>query len=410
MVTQKGDQFIVGRKAHNHQAQPGAAVVSKITASMKEKAAENVYKSASAIVTEVLLEHVNSGPCPSLPKMSCLTRATNRFRQKNRPQDPTDLEFELQEDRVAENFFKADINVRDRRHFIFATDEQIHLLSKAKTWYADATFKLCRSPFKQLFSINAFVKSGEDTKQLPLAFALMSGRKKRNYKAILQRLKEIVGEVRVDNIVIDFESAMWGAFRRVFPGINITGCLFHWTQAIWRKVQELGLQTAYANDRNAHDYIKKLMALPFLPADRIREIFDVMKTRATSQPLSQLVTYIENTWFDNPNWNETSWSVYMSPIRTNNDVEGWQNAINRRAGGRSGLPFYQLINLLNSEAQIAHLQVRLVSEGKLRRIQRKKYVALQRRIFKAWDDYSDGEITTEQLLRVCSHLNGPVTS
>ena len=33
--------------------------------------------------------------------------------------------------------------------------------------------------------------------------------------------------------------------RAVFPGVNIHGCLFHYTQAIYRKVCEFGLVNAY---------------------------------------------------------------------------------------------------------------------------------------------------------------------
>lgn len=42
--------------------------------------------------------------------------------------------------------------------------------------------------------------------------------------------------------MVDFEAAMWRAIQDRFPGFIIQGCAFHWTQAVFRKVQELGLQ------------------------------------------------------------------------------------------------------------------------------------------------------------------------
>ena len=75
-------------------------------------------------------------------------------------------------------------------------------------------------------------------------------------------------------------------------------------------------------------------------------------------------------------------------VRTNNDIEGWHNSLNRRAGGRVHLPFYLLIQLLHRESSVYTVQVRLVNARKLQRIQRKKYRALQARIFGYWEDYS----------------------
>ena len=96
---------------------------------------------------------------------------------------------------------------------------------------------IVRKPFCQLWSIHAFIRIEEQTKQVPLLFVLMSSRKKRDYKAILSKLKEILpANPAVNEVMADFESSVWRAFSSIFPDARIVGCCFHWTQAVWRKV------------------------------------------------------------------------------------------------------------------------------------------------------------------------------
>ena len=81
------------------------------------------------------------------------------------------------------------------------------------------------------------------------------------------------------------------------------------------------------------------------------------------------------------------WSVYQQAIRTNNNIEGWHNALNRGKGGQSGLSMYSLIELLEREARLTAVTIRLVSKRKLKRVQRKQYRNLQAKLFDSWEQY-----------------------
>jgi len=109
------------------------------------------------------------------------------------------------------------------------------MLSKAKSWYIDGTFKLVKHPFQQLFTINAFMRTND----------------------------------------------------KHFPDVRIKGCVFHWTQALWRKIQELGLQHQYQNEQGTYLYLRKFMALLFLPEDEISPMFERLGLQATTAPLKQ---------------------------------------------------------------------------------------------------------------------------
>jgi len=60
----------------------------------------------------------------------------------------------------------------------------VALLSKAKTWYVDATFRVVNTPFTQLFSVHGYVKSGGSVKQVPLVMVVMSGKKAKDYSKV----------------------------------------------------------------------------------------------------------------------------------------------------------------------------------------------------------------------------------
>ncbi len=77
-----------------------------------------------------------------MPKPEHIARAANRLRQKLQPEDPKDLQFELEEENLPTGFLQADLKVKDRRHLIFAKEEQLAILCQTKAWYIDGTFKL----------------------------------------------------------------------------------------------------------------------------------------------------------------------------------------------------------------------------------------------------------------------------
>ena len=171
-------------------------------------------------------------------------------------------------------------------------------------------------------------------------------------------------------------------------------------------MQELGLQTAYSNDKATYLFIRKLMALPFLPHYEIRPMFVRLSVLAQTQPLRNLTDYIQEQWIESTIFTPKDWSVFKQPIRTNNDIEGWHNALNRRAGGQCRLQFYLLIELLHREARLTSITIKLVSDKKLKRIQRRKYRQLHQKLFDAWEQYQTGNKSASRLLRCCSHLNG----
>jgi len=174
------------------------------------------------------------------------------------------------------------------------------------------------------------------------------------------------------------------------------------------QVQELGLQEAYKNDRGTNEFLRKLTALPYLPADKIPRRFQRLKREASIRAVKKMVKYVDENWISSEFFPPTSWSVFKQAVRANNDLEGWHNTLNRRAKGKAQLPLYTLINLLHEEALLVNLQIRLVSDKLLKRHQRTTYKKMQKRLFALWKEYDDDEKNARELLEACAHLVKPI--
>ena len=121
--------------SHCHQPVVGSLAAVRITSSVKEKAMKDFYQPAGNIVQEVLLEELNSAPCPAMPKVANLVRQANRRRQKSRPVEPQDLKFELNPEHIPGGFLQADVKVGSQRHLVFSTEQMLTLLARSKQWY-----------------------------------------------------------------------------------------------------------------------------------------------------------------------------------------------------------------------------------------------------------------------------------
>jgi len=80
VIEHSNGSFELSTNAHNHPADPGAAVSAAITATVKAKAAADVFRPVSAIVEEVLPEQMTDAPCSSLPRPEYIGQAANRKR------------------------------------------------------------------------------------------------------------------------------------------------------------------------------------------------------------------------------------------------------------------------------------------------------------------------------------------
>ena len=86
-------------------------IAMKIKCLVKKEASKDVFKPASEVVNDILLNELTDAPCPSLPNLDSLQRTANRVREQLWPQDPKDLNFESEVKWIAPNYFFNAYNI-----------------------------------------------------------------------------------------------------------------------------------------------------------------------------------------------------------------------------------------------------------------------------------------------------------
>ena len=83
----------------------------------------------------------------------------------------------------------------------------------------------------------------------PLVYFLLPGKTQEAYNTsfiLLREAAQNIGlEVDPQRVLTDYELALQQSIAISFPQAEKKGCLFHYSQAIWRKVQSLGLQKLF---------------------------------------------------------------------------------------------------------------------------------------------------------------------
>ncbi|XP_034327236.2 uncharacterized protein [Magallana gigas] len=148
---------------------------------------------------------------------------------------------------------------------------------------------------------------------------------------------------------------------------------------------------------------------PFLATSRrqqqwvFEETFLRLDGRAP-EVLAPVMDYVYRTWIRSSIFKIHHWSVFMTSIRTNNDVGGWHNRLNTSVVTSGSVPFYHLLLVLHQEATNITVQMKMVSEGKMQRFQRKRTLQVEGRVFKLWNNYCERLITASELLTGCASI------
>ena len=348
-----GERRVV--QEHGHAPDPAEVKAREVINRIKDKSRAGNATPSYIVASEVAA--LEPGTAASLPPYAQLKRIVGRSRGKQMPSCPTNLKDliipeELKTDHRGELFLQYDSrSVSDEESFseeesdsererilIFASKQGLRALARSQVWLMDGTFKVVPSLFYQLYTVN-ILKEGVT---MPMVYCLMSSKTNSTYTEFLSVLNNLVIEahsrLELEIGIIDFELAFITAFSDTFRGTRIQGCYFHFSQALWRKIQKIpSLRALYSAESSCVLHVKMLISLAFVSPGHVYDYYETLIVSdyfvEKRDCFETFLLYFEKNWVGqlgerrDPRFAIDMWNCFENTLLTlpvtNNAVEGW---------------------------------------------------------------------------------------
>ncbi|CAB4404355.1 unnamed protein product [Rhizophagus irregularis] len=411
------EHVLVKSPDHNHAPEASRVDVVKTLNEIKDTAASQTRVKPAQIIQDSIVD-MPQASYSYMPNKEALRRQISRVRADNMPPQPQtlqdiDVPINLRVTINGEQFLTRDITFDEEKIMIFCPASNLEYLQKANYWIMDGTFKMVPTLFQQMYTIHALVGGNNNSRVLPMVYALMTSKSKESYERLFQGLIEFGEEndqILIPPVIIsDFEQASINAVQVEFPDSIQKGCFFHLCQNFWKKIQALELAAEYGESENFSIMLRHITALSFLPPSEIPSAFDQIKPLMPLNAI-ELVQYFEDNYVHGkiirrrqlrnnqtvtrnpPQFPPELWSVYElienGYPRTQNVVEGWH----QRWGsliGRAHVGVYSIIDEMRKEQHQTELQVESIIRGEERPHQRKHYVDRKNRLLNIYNNRND---------------------
>ena len=203
--------------------------------------------------------------------------------------------------------------------------------------FIDGIFKICPRPFDQCL---IFMFFNEQTDAfVPVFYVLLTSKNLKVYRNALCLIKNAVSyKMQPLTITCNYEKALHHAIAEEFPNAIINGCLFHWKQAIRRKIRELGFEEPVIDRFMHRSVLETLTVIP--PKDietcgipYVREIVDENLNENDMKKIEIFWQYFNKFWMSSPSF-ICRWNVHHQSLnhkrnlmRTNNGLEQYNRSL-----------------------------------------------------------------------------------
>ncbi|KAG0441570.1 hypothetical protein DMUE_0953 [Dictyocoela muelleri] len=182
-----------------------------------------------------------------------------------------------------------------------------------------------------------------------------------SYNIIFSHVSEKINSYK-GFIISDFEPALVSSLKINFEHSKINGCYFHFSQIIWRKIQQLNLQLDYKNDPNFRKMVRLIILLSYVPTENINlEFKKIEDLYGKNEKNMDFLKYFEHS-FVQKNLvfykSVSFWSVHERIKKniptTTNSVEAWHRHLNTFVSKNSE-NLGKIIDILKTQDQKAKI-------------------------------------------------------
>ena len=206
-------------------------------------------------------------------------------------------------------------------------------------------------------------------------------------------------------IIVDFEVAVHNVVRSVFPNSTLHGCLFHYGQALSRKLQELGLSSNRHSDRDAiMKWFRLFIGVAFVPSAQVTTAFALFKEHYTPncRRCKEFNLYFFDTCLTG-SYPVPIWNQFRAEVpRTNNDCEGYNSRLAKRAL-KPHLNVCELILLFRDEQLNRETYILQIEGGQQPAKCRRRYDHVDSKLHQYGLEYITCERDFHSYLSACSH-------
>lgn len=398
----RGDEFILGENQHTHAPEPGRPEMLRVQARIKRRAADTEETPQQIITAQV--QGLGQAAATQMPQVRSIRRQVRRVRRNNNqppatPQNRATVEIPPEYARLTsgEGFLLHDTGVGDeQRILIFGTERTVNLLHAADHWYVDGTFKIVPELFFQLYTIHGSTNAGFI---VPCLFALLPNKTRETYDRLFHYVKNLRLDMGPATVMMDYEKAAMNSVEATFPRAAVTGCFYHLSQSVYRKIQSEGLQNTYATDEAFALYAQMVPALAFVPVNDVITAFEALQDDAPAE-LTPILDYFEDSYvgrfrrrnraqplFAVETWNISNRVRDQLP-RTNNHVEGFHRKM--VAALTSYHPcLWKFLDVLRKEQALTNVILTKIDAGQEAPQQRRQDRATTQRLEAIMRDYGN---------------------